>query len=244
MDSIAAAAGAFGLALVHLLADRVHSRNDDVRGRWLSFAGGTSVAFVFLHLIPELGRGQQAIGDTGLPRLFDDHVHLVALVGVVVYYGAERFALQRTDRGPDRRPADPGGSEGFFWAHIGLFTLFNLLTGFVMVREAERQPLPVLAVLFAALALHLFTNDFALRDHHRDEYHRIGRWVLAGAVLMGWAAARFLDVGEAAFVMLLAFAAGGIVLNALKEELPAERESHFGAFALGAAVYAVLMLVV
>lgn len=43
--------------------------------------------------------------------------------------------------------------------------------------------------------------------------------------------------------MLTAFLAGGVVLNVLKEELPEERESSFGAFAVGATLYAAIVLV-
>lgn len=50
------------------------------------------------------------------------------------------------------------------------------------------------------------------------------------------------ELGEAALALLFAFLAGGVVLNVLKEELPEERESRFGAFALGLAAYAALLL--
>ena len=43
--------------------------------------------------------------------------------------------------------------------------------------------------------------------------------------------------------MLIAFLTGCIVLNVLKEELPEERESNLWAFATGAAVYAVVLLI-
>jgi hypothetical protein len=39
-----------------------------------------------------------------------------------------------------------------------------------------------------------------------------------------------------------AILAGGIVLNVLKEELPEERQSRFGAFALGTGLYTLLLL--
>ena len=41
---------------------------------------------------------------------------------------------------------------------------------------------------------------------------------------------------------MLAFIAGGVVLNAIKEELPRERRSRFGAFALAAGAYAALLI--
>ena len=42
--------------------------------------------------------------------------------------------------------------------------------------------------------------------------------------------------------VLFAFLAGGVILNVIKEELPEEQESLFWAFALGAALYTVLLL--
>jgi len=66
----------------------------------------------------------------------------------------------------------------------------------------------------------------------------------AGAVLVGTAIGYLVVIHEAAIALLLAFLAGGVVLNVIKEELPEERESRFGAFALGAGGYATLLLVV
>ena len=43
-------------------------------------------------------------------------------------------------------------------------------------------------------------------------------------------------------MLLFALLAGGVIMNVLKEELPEERESCFWALALGAAVYAALLL--
>ena len=50
------------------------------------------------------------------------------------------------------------------------------------------------------------------------------------------------DAGADSSVPVFAFLAGGVVLNVLKEELPAERDSNFAAFAVGATVFAGLLL--
>ncbi len=92
------------------------------------------------------------------------------------------------------------------------------------------------------MALHFVVNDYGLREHHKQDYARIGRWVLVGALLLGWAVGLAGEISEAALAALLAFLAGGVILNVLKEELPEERESRYWAFALGAAAYAALLL--
>jgi zinc transporter ZupT len=91
------------------------------------------------------------------------------------------------------------------------------------------------------MGLHFVVNDYGLREHHKDAYTRLGRWLLAGALLAGWILSLVAVVPEKALVAVLAFLAGSVVLNVLKEELPERRQSRFSAFAVGAAGYATLL---
>ncbi len=50
------------------------------------------------------------------------------------------------------------------------------------------------------------------------------------------------EIPEVAIAVLTAFLAGGVIMNVLKEELPEERQSRFWAFALGVALYTVILL--
>ena len=77
---------------------------------------------------------------------------------------------------------------------------------------------------------------------HRGAYDRVGQWVLAAAVLLGWAIGEAVEVPRVGLALLQAFVAGAIIFDVLKEELPAYRESRYGAFAAGALIYAVLLL--
>ncbi|MHB0858842.1 MAG: hypothetical protein ACYC5M_14905 [Anaerolineae bacterium] len=60
--------------------------------------------------------------------------------------------------------------------------------------------------------------------------------------MAGWGLGVAFQVHEALVGVLFAFLSGGIILNILKEELPDERASSFGAFSLGALIYAALLL--
>jgi hypothetical protein len=53
----------------------------------------------------------------------------------------------------------------------------------------------------------------------------------------------FGDIVEAVLAVLFAVLVGGVILNVLKEELPEERQNRFADFALGASVYAVVLIV-
>jgi hypothetical protein len=51
-----------------------------------------------------------------------------------------------------------------------------------------------------------------------------------------------IEISDLAISAWIALLAGGVILNVLKEELPAERESRFSAFVLGVAGYALVLL--
>jgi zinc transporter ZupT len=79
-----------------------------------------------------------------------------------------------------------------------------------------------------------------LRQHHRKAYRRVGRWLLAVAVLLGWAVGGIELLPVAVEGLLLAVLAGALLLVALKEELPAQGR-HLGWFAGGVLVCALLL---
>ena len=54
---------ALGLALTHLLAGKLRFLDGTPRSVWLSVAGGVSVAYVFVHLLPEVSEVQEVLAD-------------------------------------------------------------------------------------------------------------------------------------------------------------------------------------
>lgn len=202
------------------------------------------MAYVFIHLLPELAENQEVIAETvsesfAFLAFLEDHVYLVALVGLAVFYGLERAAKESRRRQPGS-PENAPASAGVFWIHIVSFAVYNAVIGYLLVhREGGFR---ALVFFFVAMALHFVVNDRSLREHHRAIYHKVGRWLLAGAVVIGSTAGAFTEISEAALAVLIGFLAGGVILNVLKEELPEERRSRFSAFALGAAVYSTLLL--
>ena len=230
------------LALVHLFAGSRRLLEGTPRSVWLSIAGGVSVAYVFVHLLPDLAEEQEAIreavGETF--SFLEYHIYLVALVGLATFYGLERAAKtsRRRRRGADRE--DSAGA-GVFWLHISSFTVYNALIGYLLLHR-EQPGLRGLILFAFAMGVHFVVNDYGLREDHKGAYDRIGRWVLAAGILVGWVVGLTFDVSEAALGVLFAFLAGGVIMNVLKEELPEERKSRFWAFALGAALYAAILL--
>ncbi len=239
MVQLTAAMAAF-LALVHLIAGRGGPERPEGRPPWLSLAGGASVAYVFVFILPNLCAGQLLIQNLQSPltAMFDRHVYLLALSGMILFYGLDRLALmvRRWKKG-----GTLGGDSGVFWVHAFFYALMNAMIGYLLTRREFADP-SGLFFYFLAMALYLAVNDYGLRRHFHPAHKGLGRFILAGAVLFGWAAGVVTPVHEAFVTALFAFLAGGTIMNVMKEELPGENAGKFAAFLLGAVGYSVLLL--
>lgn len=221
------------MAALHFFAGRLRFLDVIPRSRWLSVAGGISVAYVVVHLLPELAEYQESIGEATSPLLasFERHLYILALVGLAAFYGVEAWARR------SRQESENGAERAATAFSLSTYAVYNALIGYLLARREGAL------LLFAfAMGVHFIVNDHGLRQNHASAYHRWGRWLLAAAVVAGALVGMAGEVPEAAVGIPLGFTAGGTVLNVLKEELPEERQSRFSAFALGAAGYTVLLL--
>ena len=232
---------AIGFALTHLFCGKLKFVKTP-RSRWLSIAGGVSVAYVFVHILPELSEHQSVLEETenGLIHYLEHHVYLLALLGLSIFYGLEKMAIKSRESQAKAGRGDVT-RQGVFWIHIASFAVYNALIGYLLMHREESDSSSLL-LYSLAMALHFVVNDFGLRENHKYIYDHIGRWILAGAIITGWVIGSATNIEEAMIAVLFAFLAGGIILNVLKEELPEERESCFWSFLLGMTVYSALLL--
>lgn len=236
-DTAAVAVATVALTLPHLFAGRLGVSGRIPRSRWLSIAGGVSVAYVFVHLLPDVGEAAATLAAHGSPTAFaEHHGYLIALLGFVTFYGLEQ--LVRRSNADSERTESAG--DGIFWIHVSSFAAYNAIVGYLLW---DRE-LGSLLLFSVAMALHFFVTDDGLRAHHGRTYHRRGRWVLATAVIVGAVAGSAFENIDLLIAVFVPFLAGGVILNVIKEELPSDRESRFWAFAVGAAGYAALLLFV
>ena len=247
---ITSGVAALGLTALHLLCAKMRFLDGLPRSRWLSLSAGASVAYVFVHLLPELSYHQahlvEAIRSWGLPEL-PEPLYMLTLMGFAMFYGLERVARrerdvpQSTSSDDEETPREVSDAD-VFWLHVGSFAVYNMIIGYLLVDSAQRADVGLW--LFAlAMGLHFIVNDWGLRETYQELYQRWGRWILSASILLGWIVSLFFEVPQYIFSVLFAMLAGSVILNVMKEELPEERKSRFGAFAIGALSYAILLLV-
>ena len=226
---------------IHLFVGRLRFLDTAPRSKWLSFSGGVAVAYVFLHVLPELGAHQHEFA-TGLgvaPVVAESAVYSLALAGLALFYGLERAVKMHRS---NKTPASAGGAagDGVLYLHLASYGAFNVLIGYLLLHREDHSA-GGLGLYFVAMALHFVTADFGMRQDHRAGYDQVGRWIISAAVVLGWMLGLTVALSQVLIGCLFAFLAGGIILNVLKEELPEERQSYFAPFLGGVLLYAVLV---
>ncbi len=220
------------LAVVHLLSTRIHGLDRFWHHRLLSAAGGTSVAYVFIKLLPELSEGQALLTKTfaGTFPYLEKHVYILALVGVIFTYGIEQWRHKKTELG-----------KVAFWSNLLAAAFLNFLIGDAIADQSDREVRP-LTLFVIAMGLHNLVNDQTLRDIDEYSFKRFGNGILVSALFIGWLTGYLSHVSQAAIALALAFIAGGIIVNVLRHELPNADIRNFGAFAIASIAYALLLL--
>lgn len=235
---------AIGLAIVHAFVSKLDISAFIPEYRWISFAGGVSIGYVFLEVFPELSHAQEELEHSAIPWVayLENHVYILALVGLLVFYGLDILAL--ASRQYNRAMTDTDcTTSSVFWIHISVFAAINAIFGYLLQDVAEHTLLQCI-LFFVAVALHFFVIDRNLREHHKNPYDRQGRWLLTGAIMIGAIVGQTVRLNEAALAIVWSFLAGSIILNILKHELPDETKSCFSSFVGGAVVYAALILLI
>ena len=229
---------AFVLAAVHLTAGQLVERTRLPRRALLSLAGGTTVAYVIVLILPEVNQAVLTVVEGGgaMSGFFArvEEVYVVVLAGFAAFYGIHVFVT--TARRESAESADLT-----FWTHVAVFSCYDALIGYLLFHQELPGVRPVF--LYAVtMGLHFLVTDAGLRRHHGRAYLRVGRWVLAGSVLVGAFVGYGTNVDETVLALLFAFLAGSIVFNVLVEELPSVDWRRFASFLVGAAAYTWLLL--
>lgn len=227
------------LASIHVFSGYLRFLDTFPRHRLLSGGAGITVAFVILQLLPAISAADRAIARAaarGVLAGIDGHGYAIVLVSVLIYFAVGQWARPSADRpGSNGRPP-----LRVFWVHIGTFILMNLLIGYILV--ARHHQLSTLALFAGVMLLKFLITDRALHRIHKEEYDRVGRWLLIVALLVGWAVGEFGSIPAIGPAAIQAFIAGGVLLNVFSEELPKERQSRLGTFVVAALLFGSVLL--
>ncbi|BDI62014.1 hypothetical protein [Qipengyuania nanhaisediminis] len=241
LNAILTLAVALGFAAIQLSIGRFHMLEHRPRNIWLSLGGGIAVAYVFLHILPELSHHQRAFVEN-IGTAFIGHelfVFALALTGLLAFYLLDRWAIEHAAKaeGGDEHAAERRIAQ----IHTASFTAYSAMIGYLLAR-GEPGTGWALATFAAAIAVHILVTGHAVRRAAPERFDSRGRWLLASGMIGGWIAGQFVAAPDLIIGGFFAILGGGVILNTLREELPEERESKPVPFILGAVAYSALIV--
>lgn len=214
------------------------------RRKLLSFGAGVTIAYVFVHLLPELEAAREALvhneARMALP-IFAFRVYLAALIGFMAFYAlGQMIAKAHAPAGAEATVHEENRLRRAI--HVGGFLVYVWLVGYLAVRGFEAGATPI-ALYAAALGLHFLSLDFSFSREYGPWYDRKARYAFVLAPLAGWAVGILVQFSPFFTAALLGFISGGIILNATVSELPRANEGRPLYFLLGGAFYTALLII-
>jgi hypothetical protein len=179
--------------------------------------------------LPVLDQGQPALKRAfgEIIPYFDRHAYLIALFGVLFYYGLHKQSL-----------AD---SSLNFWLSISGYLLFNFLMG-VSLSDSTNPEIQPLWLFTIAMGMHYFVRDHNAVADSASLYQHEARWGLVGALFAGYIVGYLTKIPDAVVAVVVSFLAGGVLLNALRYELPKRDQVGYLSFVLGSLLYTAVLL--
>lgn len=236
--SIALAATLF-LMLSHAISAWLSRKMPDEKRSFMSFAGGVSIAYVFLDMLPNLVEynkpiGQYLLSNAWLTPFTELLIYIIVLMGFLAYYGfdlaAERYQAQKHD------------NKIVYRLHLGSFCFYNMLITHTMALRALSGLTYTLLFTFA-MSLHFVLTDRKFCRMYPIRFNHFGRMLLNASLLIGWVLSVIINPINVLFVALMtAFLAGSILLNVFREELPNSDLVSFGWFFLGTSLITLILL--
>jgi hypothetical protein len=232
-------------SLAFIAGSMLHRQGATRRRGLVSFSAGAAVAYIFVHLSPELESARKVFVEktSHLGLLYAWYsVHLSTMLGFVLFYGLDQFVLGLKSRNISQGAEKESAEEKAFWVHVGVLGAYVWLVAYLLVDTLDEGEVRIW--LYAvAMGLHFLTLSSGLHEEYKKLYERKGVWLLVVCSLGGWATGLLVDLQKAMVAVLLGFVAGAVIVNTLIGELPREKDGRFFPFVFGALFYTVLLLV-
>jgi hypothetical protein len=191
---------------------------------WLSLGSGVSLAYVFTVLLPEISRYDNLYHqsfDSQESIFLENLMFVLALFGLLIFYALEQMVIYSKAKTGNKGVT----TADIFSAHIISFAIHNFLIAYLLVFQ-ETQSAFDLLLYTIAISLHILANDFSLRDHHKEQYDKYGRWIIVGAAIIGWVTSLVINIPILVASGMVAFLAGNLIFTIIKEEIPINKNNQ------------------
>ena len=215
---------------------------------WVSFSAGASVAYVFVHVFPEIGIFQKKItgGTTGHGNpvaFFNQPLYLAALGGLCLL-----FLLNSIESKPGEGESENSSQQyerymKLFWIKAGFYGLYNLMVAYIITQRHGEGFLNILLISIG-LMFHFVVVNTRFIEMYDAFFQKYVRWVAVAGLFLGWLLGAAVKLPDAAVAITFAFIGGMITYVALKSELAETGNKAPFHFLAGAVVFALIILAI
>ena len=239
-------AGLVVMALGHIASSKLNMLDSIKQRGWVSFSAGSSVAYVFTHVFPEIGIfQQQIIGHSG----HGEHVnfvyqplYLVALSGLCLLYLMN--TIEADFRHPDSHKLQQHKHYmQFFTVKVFFYFLYNVMIAY-LITTRPGQGFMNLTLIVAAVTMHFVVFNTTIREVYESLYDIVVRWVASAGLMIGWILGVTTLFPELLIMTVFSFVGGMITYVALKHELPETKHKAPFHFLAGTLLYALIVLAI
>jgi hypothetical protein len=204
--------------------------------RTISFCAGIALAYLFLHLLPELSRLQlelQRISGENHQTWLEEHVYIIALAGLLFFQIADSIGRNKESK---RAKIISFRVEMFF------FSLYSALISYLIIKTVELNQPTILVTI--AFSFHFFGTDLDLTERYENAFTKRGCYILSIATIVGMLVALYSPVRDIFYIAGFSFLVGGILINTLRTELPQPQKVKNAFVIFGTVVYSALLLLI
>lgn len=230
------------LALVHLFVKELRRLSTRSRNALLALGAGASLAYVLLRILPKLAEKQDdlmASVGTGMRGFLEHHAYLVAMTGLVVYYGISRLGTHRAgETSSDLSSRNNAALVGT----VAGYGAYSMLIGYLIVNRLQFGLFSMTLINLGMGTLFL-VSDYGLCKRWPSAYNSWIRWVLTLTLLSGWALGVTIKVSSNVVALWYAFLAGVMLIVTIGEKLSNEERGSFWPFLAGVVAFTTLLLI-
>ncbi len=234
------------MATVHIISNRAKLLNAFETHGWVSFGAGASVAYVFIHVFPEIGIFQQQItghaGHDQPVRFMNQPLYLAALGGLCLVYLFDTIEERSSGKGSNSVQQHKHNMPLFSLRCI-LYILYNIMIAYI-ITQRPGVGLINITLIALALMLHFMVINVSAHEKYGTLFEKYMRWPAAIGLISGWVLGLMIDLPEIITVTVFSVIGGMITYVALKRELPQTGHRAPFHFLAGAVIYAFIVLAI
>mgnify|MGYP000217416860 CR=1 FL=1 len=233
--------GVLVLASVHMLCGKKKWWDFFEAHGWISFSAGASVAYVFIHVFPDISILQQQF--RGIPsheyngRFFSQPLYLTALAGICLPYLIDTLELNYTN---NDKKCHKQVHQSIFGVRKLFYTLYNMMLAY-MIMNRHGEGVLNMNIIVIVLAMHFIVINANFKEMYNDLFKRYIRWFAVLGLIFGGILGKTVTVPDFIVAYIFSLLGGVITYTALKEELP--KTSHRAPFHFLAGVVCFALLI-